>query len=224
MFPPFQTWLAQLILWRYFIAGSLVAGLAGWAWVSRRRPHERLSTASRFALALLLAATPVSWWLIRQNPPGLSNGPERFTASAYKSMGICRVPAEVKGEHVALFEEEDGTPFLFVHAPSSLTFDLRDQDRRLQVDYGFLQSAYADGGHTNGAVIRIEIRSREGRVDKLFEYYARPVERAADRLLLHAVVAVPRHQPGARLLISFLPGDNNDISWDHTFISYLSLE
>jgi hypothetical protein len=138
--------------------------------------------------------------------------------------GFNRVPDEVKGGQIGVFPSEDGKPFLFVAAPASLAFRLRSHDLRLEVDYGFMPSAYTNGGHTNGAILRIEIQSRYGGRNKLFEYYARPAERESDRGLLHAAVIIPAHQSDDWLVVYLLPGDNNDASWDHTFIRHLTLQ
>lgn len=234
MSPFIQSWLVPLIRFHCLIAGLLLGGFALWARAARRRPHAQLAPGPRVVLALLLAATPFSWWLTGQGlEPKLtmpasvrfnSDAPGTFTARAFEEMEINRLPDEIKGDHIERFEAPDGTAFLFLHAPGSLTFNLRVQDRRLEVDYGFMRSAYADGGRTNGAILRIEIRPAQGKAERLFEYYARPVEREADRKLLHATVALPRRQAGDRLVVSFLPGDNDDNSWDHTFIRRLRLE
>jgi hypothetical protein len=149
----------------------------------------------------------------------------RDQASALQQFpGFNRVPQEVVGDQIGLFQDDKGQPFLFIAAPASVAFDLQPQDHQVEVKYGFMRTAYADGGHTNGAILRMEIRSRSGQVVKLFEYYAKPVERETDRNLLHAKVTLPSHDSGDRLVIRLLPGDNNDASWDHTFIRSLSLE
>ena len=137
--------------------------------------------------------------------------------------GFNRLPDETKVEHTGLFQGEDGTPFLFIATPGSLTFYLQGNDHQLEMDYGFMRSAYADGGHSNGAILRIELQAPQGNAVTLFEYYAKPVEHESDRNLLHASVALPAHHAGDRLIVSLLPGDNNDASWDHTFIRELSL-
>ena len=222
-------WLVQLVRFHSLVAGILLVGLVVWARDSRRRPHGQLPLGLRVALVLLLVGMPFSWWLSGQglevltNSPPFPNAPTKFRAKAWRAMGFNLAPDEVKAERIARFGA-NGSSFLFIHAPGILTFNLRDQDHHLKVDYGFMPTAYANGGRTNGAILRIEIISSQGKAETLFEYYAKPVEREADRELLHAVVQLPPHQSSDRLVLSFLPGDNNDTGWDHTVIRHFSLD
>jgi len=149
----------------------------------------------------------------------------RDVASALRQFpGFNRIPRAVTGNQFWLFPDGDGHSLLFLAAPASLVFGLAANPHQLELDYGFMETAYRDGGQTNGAILRIEIRSQSGGLTRLFEYYARPVEREADRKQLHAAVALPPLQPGDQLVVQLLPGDNDDASWDQLYIRRLSLD
>ena len=70
----------------------LVTGFAAWAWVSRRQPRRPLSLLSRLVLALLLAATPLSWWWTKKlllKPMDLTSAAgEGLSARTAESLGI----------------------------------------------------------------------------------------------------------------------------------------
>jgi hypothetical protein len=132
--------------------------------------------------------------------------------------GFNRYPVRVVGESFLSLDYSPDTAVLVAPAPSTVEFGVKAGDRRLTFQYGFMLSAYSDGGRSDGAIFRVE-RIRSGaKAEVLFEQCPKPVENPADRGLLKADVSLESCQRGDRLLIEILPGDKNDRSWDHTFI------
>ncbi|MDB6095457.1 MAG: hypothetical protein JWM32_3019 [Verrucomicrobia bacterium] len=128
-----------------------------------------------------------------------------------------RYPQRVSGENFSIFEGQSG-PFLFAPASSVMEFRLRGDERQVELDYGFLPNAYSEGGHTDGAIFRVELQSPDGGLRNLFEHYPKPSEQPGDRGLLTARILLPVHAAGDRLILSILPGEHGDASWDHTFL------
>jgi hypothetical protein len=135
-----------------------------------------------------------------------------------------RVPKRARGDNTGIFKSTNVQPYLFAAAPSIFEFTLDPADHRLLWDYGFQPSAYTNGGHTNGAIFRVELKTKTGTVKKLFERYLRPYERPADRKIAQSAVTIPAHALGDELIVSVLPGDGGDASYDHTFIKKLVIE
>ena len=132
--------------------------------------------------------------------------------------GFNRFPIQISGENFAIFHDKSDRPFLYAGTPSVLEFKLNPSDTQMEFDYEFSPNSYSDGGHTNGAIFRVERKRADGKIEKLFENYPKPVEHNADRGLLKARVTLTKSRAGDRLILSILPGDNNDASWDHTFL------
>ena len=132
--------------------------------------------------------------------------------------GFNRYPTRTESEDSAFFKDDSGRPYLFAAAPSVFEFEFTPADTSLEVDYGFMDTAYTHGGHTNGAIFRVERMSRQGNEQRLFEHDAKPADNIPDRGVLKAKISLADCRAGDRIKLSILPGDNNDASWDQTYL------
>ena len=108
----------------------------------------------------------------------------------------------------------DGKPVAFMHAPSQMIFDVPAGARTVSGQFGFLESAYTNGGWTNGARFIIYCSDGTNRVE-LFDRFLNPVSVPADRGL-HDFSVPLKGPPGMRLYLETNPGPYNDNSWDWT--------
>ena len=107
-----------------------------------------------------------------------------------------------------------GIPVAMMHAPSQMIFEVPAGATMVSGRFGFLESAYSNGGFTNGARFIIYGSDGTNRID-LFEKFLNPVSVPADRGL-HDFSVQLKVPAGMRLYLETNPGPNNDNSWDWT--------
>lgn len=99
-----------------------------------------------------------------------------------------------------------------LHAPSRAVFALPAGASSISGMFGFLQSAYLNGGKTDGAQFLVFWTDGIKRID-LYQKYLDPLNRPEDRGLQEFNVNV-EHYSGGRLHLEINPGPNNNASWD----------
>lgn len=108
----------------------------------------------------------------------------------------------------------DNLPAMILHAPSSMTFNLPENPARITGQFGFIPSAYENGGQTDGALYRVIWTNGTTR-EVLFERLLRPRDQHQDRGLQPLDLDLTaRH--GGQLILEVEPGPNNNNSWDWT--------
>lgn len=108
----------------------------------------------------------------------------------------------------------DGMPVALLHAPSQMIFDMPPGARTVSGKYGFLDTAYSNGGHSNGARFVIYWSNGTKRID-LLDQYLDPVRVTTDRGL-HSFSLLLKDLAGGRLYLETNPGPYNDYGWDWT--------
>jgi hypothetical protein len=134
-----------------------------------------------------------------------------------------RLPVAVEAEHYFL-QQQDGEPLTLLHAPAALTFVLEGSEQRLHFDYGFLPGAYSNGGQTDGAVYRVELRSPDQPDQIVFERYLQPCGNTEDRGDQHAALLLPAVRPGDQLRVTIGSGPAQNIAWDWTCLTHFLLD
>lgn len=137
--------------------------------------------------------------------------------------GFNRIPDRADGVNTAFFEEA-GRRCLQLHAPGSVAYLLKGDERELRFEYGFRPGAYSQGGRTDGAVFRVELK-HAGQPDRiLFERRLQPVERESDQGNQQIDLLLPALVHGDQLTLRIDPGPAGNISWDWTYITNLILQ
>jgi hypothetical protein len=194
----------------------------------RNRPSDRGPITSRIILppfrpgARLIARTKTGasgkadWiYLGRITPLRMAT----YSASQFPHFN--RVPDLADADLSYLLQDPDDN-ILILHAPASLTYNLRGTERRLRFDYGFRSGAYSNGGQTDGATFEVSLQHTDGTVQVLFQKELNPLGKEADRGNQSADFALPSESAGARLVVRIDPGKGN--AWDWTYITNFVLE
>jgi hypothetical protein len=85
------------------------------------------------------------------------------------------------------------------------------------------EGAYTNGGHTDGAVIRVQ-RERAGQPDVLLlDRFLQPQLNAGDRGVQHADIDLAGCARGDRLVLRITPGPSNNGAWDWTYVDRVEL-
>lgn len=108
----------------------------------------------------------------------------------------------------------DDTSVMLLHAPSEMTFNIRENAKLARGKFGFLPGAYAKDANTDGAEFSVEWSNGAERIT-LFSRYLDPVRVAADRGLQSFEVRLSG-RPGGRLFLKIEPGPKGNFAWDWT--------
>lgn len=128
----------------------------------------------------------------------------------------------VHESHVPVSHVElGGRAAAMLHAPSRMVFNLPKGARRLTGEFGFLESAYTNGGDTNGARFLIYWTDGTRRID-VYQRFLNPLHIVYDRGLQDFDVALD-HLPAGRLYFEIHPGPENNYSWDWTCWSNIKI-
>ncbi len=109
-------------------------------------------------------------------------------------------------------ERIDDRDAAILHSPSRMVFDLPAGASAISGMFGFLPSAYTNGGNTDGAQFLIFWTDGTKRID-IYTKYLNPRFRPEDRGLQEFSVNVERYS-GGHLHLEINPGPNNNASWD----------
>jgi hypothetical protein len=109
-------------------------------------------------------------------------------------------------------ERIDGRDAAILHSPSRVVFELPANASSISGQFGFLQSAYLNGGKTDGAQFLIFWTDGTKRID-IYQKYLDPLNRPEDRGLHEFSVNVESYS-GGHLHLEINPGPNNNASWD----------
>ncbi len=135
-----------------------------------------------------------------------------------------RLPDAANSPCDSLFPNRDGPFYLQLPAASLLEFNLRGGEQRLRFRYGFLPGAYEGGNDTAGARFVVLRRAADGTERILWERTLEPTARIPDRGSQAADVRLDGIAAGDRLIVRVEPGAADDLSFDWSYISSLSLE
>jgi hypothetical protein len=147
--------------------------------------------------------------------------PGEFTPDQFP--GFNRIPSEASAEHAAVLETDDGKAFL-LHIPGKVGFELSGQERRLELDFGFLPGAYSGGGATQGGDFVVELMTADGSIHEIARRSLKPTEEPADRGLQSLNIPLPAISPGDRLYVRTAPVPGGGIDWGWTYLTRLDLQ
>jgi len=126
-----------------------------------------------------------------------------------------RIPLNATSAVPAEITMEDGKEVLFVHAPSSMEFDVVPTLHRVKGHFGFIAHAYQDGNNTDGSEFIIEWVDAGGKISPLFQRLLRPSTDPSDRGEQSFDIKLP---PGhGRLLLRTTTGLHNSNAFDWTY-------
>jgi hypothetical protein len=121
-------------------------------------------------------------------------------------------------------KELDKDPITLVHAPGSITWNLRPGDQQVLFSYGLMPQAYLNGGTTNGVGFNVEVLwpPNDGRI--VYQQLLQPHTVVADQGTHRARVYLPPYEPGAQLRIRTDPGPDNDGAYDQSYVSHVQIK
>ncbi len=137
--------------------------------------------------------------------------------------GFTRVPDSVDASNSTLLDEDNARLFL-MHAPGSLTYTLVGNETHLSFGFGFRAGAYSNGGHTDGAVFRVELERPGQPTRSLWTRHLQPVSEPADQGRQQADLTLSSIQPGDHLVVRIDTGPDHNAAWDWTYLLNLRLE
>lgn len=121
-------------------------------------------------------------------------------------------------------KELDNDPITIVHAPGSITWNLRPGDQQVLFSYGLMPQAYLNGGSTNGVEFNVEVLwpPNDGRI--VFQRLLQPKTEPEDQGTQRARVYLPPYEPGAQLRIRTGAGPDNDGAYDQSYVSHVHIK
>lgn len=115
----------------------------------------------------------------------------------------------------------DGKPVMVFHAPSEMTLNVPRGSTKCSGAFGFLEGAYTNGNTTDGADFYVTwVLGTEEII--LLERTLDPLHKMNDRGLQYFDVTLPPRD-GGHLRLRISPGPRNNIAWDWTAWSALSV-
>lgn len=134
-----------------------------------------------------------------------------------------RIPLNLVTQETGIHEIND-EPITIVHAPGSITWDLKPGDQQVIFSYGMMPQSYLDGGNTDGVGFNVEViwPPNDGRI--VFKRLLLPFTVAADRGMQRARVFLPPFEPGARLRIRTDTGPGMNGAYDQSYITRLQIK
>jgi hypothetical protein len=201
-----------------FIANPLIEDIVDYMQFAVHRPQKLLGAITLLiapddekyfagSAQVELSALPAAAAAEKYSPTGAAGLDQLFTMFsnppvAYGSLtGFS--PAQI-----------DGQPVATLHAPSQMIFDVPPGARTLSGRFGFLITAYSDGGNTNGARFIIYWSDGIRRID-LLDRLLNPVHVGADRGLQDFSFRL-KGISGGRIYLETDPGPFHDKGWDWT--------
>ena len=134
-----------------------------------------------------------------------------------------RIPLELVTQQTGITELNQ-EPITLVHAPGSITWDLKPGDQQVIFSYGMMPQSYLDGGTTDGVGFNVEVLwpPKDGRI--IFRRLVRPLTVQADRGMQRVRVFLPPFEPGARLRIRTDTGPDNNGAYDQSYVTRLQIK
>jgi hypothetical protein len=134
-----------------------------------------------------------------------------------------REPAAVVPADAGPLELGQDKVFL-LHIPGALTFNLRGDEHRVRLEFGFMPGAYTGEGRTEGGDFVIELVRSGQPAREVFRRTLRPLGVPADRGRQSVEVKLPAVMAGDQLFVRTqpLPGAGN--SWGWTYFSRLNID
>ena len=118
----------------------------------------------------------------------------------------------------SLLNGPQGQPILSTHAPLKLSLPVSSGTRHMRAGFGLLESAWKDGGQTDGVEFRISTVDVENHLNVVWSRYLEPVDRISDRGIQHIDVNLSKVNIKA-VVFETDPGPHNNTAWDHAFWS-----
>ncbi len=164
--------------------------------------------SDRFALTFYTAPRP--------QPPVDTDITELLTYRRYPLYN--RAPIGLVTQETGIRELSPEEPITLVHAPGSLTWDLKPDDQQVLFSFGLYPPAYLEG-NTDGVEFNVEVLwpPADGRV--LFKQILCPCTYPLDRGMHRARVYLPPYRPGAQLRLRTHPGPDNNGAYDQSYIT-----
>ncbi len=135
-----------------------------------------------------------------------------------------RLPDTADVTYSMIIDDDDGRKLLILHAPGSVTFRLRGEERSLAFNYGFRPGAYSGGGQTDGAGYTVELLRPNSPPEILFHRLLRPSDaNPQDQGRHRVVIPLPPLGPADRLTLRIDPGPDRNNAWDWTYVTDLEL-
>ena len=134
-----------------------------------------------------------------------------------------RVPSDYTSEETGI-KELNKEAIRIVHAPGSITWDLKPNDQQLIFSYGMMPDSYLGENLSDGVEFNVEILWPDGDGRILWQRMMRPVRLPADRGMQRIRLPLPPHEPGAQIRIRTHPGQDNDGTSDQSYITRLQIK
>jgi len=134
-----------------------------------------------------------------------------------------RPPVSLVTQETGIRELNPEEPITLVHAPGSITWDLRPDDQQVIFSYGIYPKAYLEGT-TDGVEFNVEViwPPADGRV--LWKQMLSPRVFPPDRGMHWTRVYLPPYRPGAQLRIRTHPGPANDGAFDQSYVTRVQIK
>ncbi|MBS0662181.1 MAG: hypothetical protein JSR48_02880 [Verrucomicrobia bacterium] len=152
--------------------------------------------------------------------------PTRFSAGEMRRMrapGVFRDPPDRVVPEEALVSLYHGKWVQYLHVPTEITYDLRGDERAVNMVVGVDENAYRQG-RTDGVEFVIEIEQPHQPRQVLARRLLNPLFVPEDRGT-HRVVGYlpPTFAPGSRLILRSAPGPAGNAAWDWGFTTFIGL-
>ena len=134
-----------------------------------------------------------------------------------------RVPISLVTQETGIRELNKEEPIVLVHAPGSITWDLKPDDQQVIFTYGMYPASYLEG-NTDGVEFNVEEiwPPNDGRV--LFKHMLHPYTYVPDQGTHRARVFLPPYRPGAQLRIRTHPGPANNGAYDQSYVARVQIK
>lgn len=134
-----------------------------------------------------------------------------------------REPSNYTSEETGI-KELNKEEIRIVHAPGSITWDLRPQDQQLIFSYGMMPNTYLREPLSDGVEFNVEILWPDGDGRILWQRMMRPVRVPGDRGMQRVRIPLPPYETGAQIRIRTHPGQDNDGASDQSYITRMQIK
>ena len=134
-----------------------------------------------------------------------------------------RIPVSLVTQETGIRELNQEEPITIVHAPGSITWDLKPDDQQVIFTYGIYPAAYLNG-NTDGVEFNVEViwPPNDGRI--LFKHMLHPYTYVPDQGTHRARVFLPPFRSGAQLRIRTHPGPSNNGAYDQSYVARVQIK
>lgn len=134
-----------------------------------------------------------------------------------------RTPVNYVSEETGI-RELNKEAIRIVHAPGSITWNLKPDDQQLIFSYGMMPQAYTDGGTTDGVTFHVEVLwpPHDGR--EIWNRFLTPLYHSTDQGMQRSRIMLPPFEPGAQLRIRTDAGPAGNGAYDQSYITRVQIK